>query len=130
MISVTRLSFETRLSSTSASSPISQLFQTMLDKKSNLCVAADLNSMNDILDLVHKIGDKICCLKLHYDVVSVLNQSIFLSDILIVMYSSQWPCYGLANITTLAIPVSYIWNQTNLNFQSLLTKNHSNTTLW
>ena len=89
MISVTRLSFETRLSSTSASSPISQLFQTMLDKKSNLCVAADLNSMNDILDLVHKIGDKICCLKLHYDVVSVLNQSIFLSDILIVMYSSQ-----------------------------------------
>ena len=47
----------------------------MLDKKSNLCVAADLNSMNDILDLVHKIGDKICCLKLHYDVVSGLNQT-------------------------------------------------------
>jgi orotidine-5'-phosphate decarboxylase len=42
----------------------------MLEKKSNLCVAADLDSLKDILDLVEKIGDKICCLKIHFDIVS------------------------------------------------------------
>ena len=43
----------------------------MLEKESNLCVAADLTTMPEILDLVEKVGDKICCLKLHFDIVRI-----------------------------------------------------------
>jgi orotidine-5'-phosphate decarboxylase len=66
---------EARLSASdlSPTSPVSRLFRTMLEKKSNLCVAADLCSLAEIRDLVEKIGDKICCLKLHFDIVRVLS---------------------------------------------------------
>jgi hypothetical protein len=80
LLSVGSLPFETRLASTSSGSPVSRLFPIMLEKKSNLCVAADLDSMKDILDLVEKIGDKICCLKIHFDIVSISFLLELLSD--------------------------------------------------
>lgn len=41
----------------------------MLEKKTNLCVACDLNKSSDILSLAEKIGNHICILKTHVDVI-------------------------------------------------------------
>ena len=78
--SVVKLPLEKRLLAIESGSLAARLFKTMLEKKSNLCVAADLTTMKEILDLVENIGDKICCLKLHFDIVmnfySALNTSL------------------------------------------------------
>lgn len=73
--SVAKLPLEKRLLTTDPDSLASRLFRTMLEKESNLCVAADLTTMPEILDLVEKIGDKICCLKLHFDIVITFASS-------------------------------------------------------
>jgi uridine monophosphate synthetase len=46
-----------------------KLQQIMQEKKSNLCVAADLTTTKEVLNLVEKIGDKICLLKTHIDII-------------------------------------------------------------
>jgi len=46
-----------------------KLQKVMKEKKSNLCVAADLTTTKEILDLVEEIGDKICLLKTHIDII-------------------------------------------------------------
>ena len=46
-----------------------KLQKVMEEKKSNLCVAADLTTTKEVLDLVEKIGDKICLLKTHIDII-------------------------------------------------------------
>jgi len=46
-----------------------KLQKIMEEKKSNLCVAADLTTTKEVLDLVEKIGDKICLLKTHIDII-------------------------------------------------------------
>lgn len=38
-------------------------------KRTNLCVAADMTKAEDILGLAEKIGDKICVLKTHVDII-------------------------------------------------------------
>ena len=47
---------------------VSRLREIMTAKKSNLAVAADLVRCDEVLDLAEKIGDKICVLKTHVDV--------------------------------------------------------------
>lgn len=44
------------------------LFECMLRKKSNLALSADLTSMDAIIQLVEKIGNEICLLKTHIDI--------------------------------------------------------------
>ncbi|KAI9552417.1 hypothetical protein GHT06_022783 [Daphnia sinensis] len=46
----------------------SRLFDLMLAKKSNLCVAADLTSLDDVITLAESIGPKIVVLKIHVDI--------------------------------------------------------------
>lgn len=45
-----------------------KLFQLMSAKRSNLCVAADLPSLDEVIDLAAKIGPKIVVLKTHVDI--------------------------------------------------------------
>ncbi len=49
--------------------PITEKVRKIIqEKQSNLCVAADFTSAQDVLDLAEKIGDKICILKTHVDI--------------------------------------------------------------
>jgi uridine monophosphate synthetase len=45
------------------------LFTIMHQKQSNLCVSVDLTSTTTILDLVNKVGDFICMVKVHVDII-------------------------------------------------------------
>jgi len=47
---------------------IDKVREIIKTKKSNLCVAADFTSAKKVLDLAEKIGDKICILKTHVDI--------------------------------------------------------------
>lgn len=69
---ISKLTFDERLGMipNKVNANISKLFRIMIDKQTNLCVAADLLTMAEIKKLVEKIGPKICCLKIHYDIVS------------------------------------------------------------
>lgn len=61
------MNFETKKES--LSNPISKkLFEIMLNKKTNLCVSADLTRVNEVLDLAEKVGPHICMLKTHVDI--------------------------------------------------------------
>lgn len=46
------------------------IMQTMLDKKSRLAVAADLTHAEELLNLVERIGEHICILKTHIDIIA------------------------------------------------------------
>ena len=45
------------------------LFQLIAAKKSNLCVSADVHSTSALLRLAEEVGDYICVLKTHADIV-------------------------------------------------------------
>lgn len=47
----------------------------MDQKKTNLCVAADLTKTSDILNLIEKIGPYICLLKTHIDIIEDFNEN-------------------------------------------------------
>ena len=46
-----------------------KVFQIMLEKKSNLCVAVDSNTVSEVLRLVEMVGPHVVVVKLHQDVV-------------------------------------------------------------
>jgi len=47
-----------------------QLFALMATKKTNLCVAADVTTKHELLELVRSIGPEICLLKTHMDIIT------------------------------------------------------------
>lgn len=49
---------------------LKKLFTIIENKKSNLCLSADLTNKKDIINLIHKCGPYICLLKTHIDIIS------------------------------------------------------------
>lgn len=57
-----------------AGNPVAKrLFKLMEDKKTNLCIAADVKTTSEILSLLEKTGPYICLFKLHIDMVEDFN---------------------------------------------------------
>ncbi|RVE48080.1 hypothetical protein evm_007267 [Chilo suppressalis] len=68
----TLLTYEKR--SECASNTIAkQLFNIMALKKTNLCLSVDLTSATSILEVVEKVGEHICLLKTHIDIIEDFN---------------------------------------------------------
>ncbi|XP_023943710.2 uridine 5'-monophosphate synthase [Bicyclus anynana] len=64
----TLLPYEKRAELTS-NSIAKRLFTIMATKKTNLCLSVDLTSSTKILDLVQKVGEHVCLVKTHIDIV-------------------------------------------------------------
>lgn len=51
-----------------------QLFNIMAIKKTNLCLSVDLTSTVNILELLEKVGEHICLVKTHADIIEDFNE--------------------------------------------------------
>jgi uridine monophosphate synthetase len=57
--------------------PISKkLFEIMSTKKTTLCVAADITSATDLLNLAEQVGPHICLMKTHIDIVEDFHPNV------------------------------------------------------
>lgn len=50
-----------------------QLFNIMATKKTNLCISVDLPSSIQILNLLEKVGEHVCLVKTHVDIIEDFN---------------------------------------------------------
>ena len=53
-----------------------ELLQTVNVKQSNLCVAADVTTSGELLHLIEQVGEHICLLKTHIDIISDFDPSL------------------------------------------------------
>ena len=49
-------------------------FSCAVRKKSNLCVAVDVTTVEDLLRIMDLVGPYVCCVKTHVDVISDWNK--------------------------------------------------------
>lgn len=56
----------------------SKLCDIMIKKQSNLCLSCDLTTTKEILSLIDLIGQEICLLKIHYDIITDYNDAFVL----------------------------------------------------
>lgn len=68
------LSFEKR-AQLATSSIAKQLFDIMASKQTNLCLAVDLTSAEKIINLLEKVGEHICLVKTHVDIIEDFNEN-------------------------------------------------------
>ncbi len=53
-----------------------KLLATIARKQTNLCVAADVTSCKELLELIHQVGPHICMLKTHIDILHDFHSSM------------------------------------------------------
>jgi len=54
-----------------AKNPVAQqLFALMAEKQTNLCIAADVTDASSLIKLIEKVGEQICLLKTHIDIIT------------------------------------------------------------
>lgn len=73
------MSFEKR-SELATNQVAKQLFEIMAQKETNLCISVDLTSTAKILDLLEKVGEHVCLVKTHVDIIEDFN-SDFITQI-------------------------------------------------
>lgn len=66
----TKLGFKERANLTETSKIAQKIFKLSLEKKSNLCVAVDVDTADKLLDIAEKVAPYICILKTHIDAVN------------------------------------------------------------
>jgi len=66
----TQLGFKERAELTATSKIAQKIFKLAIEKKSNLCVAVDVDTADKLLEISEKVAPYICILKTHIDAVS------------------------------------------------------------
>ncbi|XP_013143329.1 PREDICTED: uridine 5'-monophosphate synthase isoform X1 [Papilio polytes] len=70
----TRLNMPYEKRADATKNPIAkQLFNIMATKKTNLCISVDLTSSIQILNLLEKVGEHVCLVKTHVDIIEDFN---------------------------------------------------------
>lgn len=65
------LSFEERAKLAKTNAFSKQLFELMAEKKTNLCLSADVSDPVQLINIIEQVGDEICLLKTHMDIVQL-----------------------------------------------------------
>lgn len=71
----TKLGFKARAELKGTSKIAQKIFQLSLEKKSNLCVAVDVDTADKLLDITEKVAPFICILKTHIDAVNGITET-------------------------------------------------------
>lgn len=75
---IKRLSYEARLQY--FTHPFAKRLLTLMsEKKTNLCIAADVTSADDLLRLADNVGPEICLFKTHVDMLNDFSESVIAS---------------------------------------------------
>lgn len=64
------MGYKDRAELTDTSKIVQKIFKVSLEKKSNLCVAVDVDTADKLLDIAGKVAPHICILKTHIDAIS------------------------------------------------------------
>lgn len=67
--SILSLPFSTRAEQSNTSSLAAYLLSLISIKRSNLCISADVHTTYDLLSIAEEVGDYICVLKTHADII-------------------------------------------------------------
>ncbi|CAI6360499.1 unnamed protein product [Macrosiphum euphorbiae] len=71
----TQLEFKERAELLETSKIAQKIFKISLEKKSNLCVAVDVDTADKLLDIAEKVAPHICILKTHIDAINGVTDS-------------------------------------------------------
>ena len=74
MTSLRKTSFADRATSPSASVLGRYLLRIISIKRSNLCVSADVHTTSELLSIAEQVGDSICALKTHADIIDDFSE--------------------------------------------------------
>lgn len=71
----TKTTFQKRAELLETSKMTQKVFKLMAEKKTNLCVAADVETAEELLKIAEQVAPYVCILKTHIDAVSGVTDS-------------------------------------------------------